>query len=221
MDQRPSTFGLSTFDHARLRRAFTLVELLAAITVVGILISITVGLTRGVSERGKIAQARADLAVLAAALEQYKLQYGDYPWVDNNGYEDGDNYYDGSHANQRILFQALIGRRGPKNSFPAGEEKRSFVELSRFHLRIEDPEAPGYLTDNYFVGPWDRDGDGVAYPYSYYYKKIDAEGDWEAPSFLLFSHGPDGRCLYDPNITRGFVTDAPENTDNIYAGRDT
>ncbi|MGH8017731.1 MAG: type II secretion system protein [Opitutaceae bacterium] len=201
------------------RAAFTLVELLAVITVIGILVTITVGLTRGVSERSKIAQAKADLAVLAAALEQYKLQYGDYPWVEKAGYGEP---YDENFTNQKILFQALIGRAGPKDPFPAGEEKRSFVQLSRFHLRIEDPDAPEYLTNNYFAGPWDRESDGVPYPYSYYYKKIGPETIWEAPSFLLFSHGPDGRCIYDANLAKGFVTHGvAENADNLYAGRDT
>src|SRR5215213_10326832 len=59
--------------------AFTLVELLTAMAVLAILMTIGIGAVRGARERANIARARSDLAALATALEEFKRLYGDYP----------------------------------------------------------------------------------------------------------------------------------------------
>src|ERR1044071_4273830 len=58
---------------------FTLIELLTVIGVIAVLTAFSIGGIRAAKERANIAQARADLAALVTALEEFKRYYGDYP----------------------------------------------------------------------------------------------------------------------------------------------
>ena len=67
MNARQSRFG------------FTLVELLIAIAIIGILMSLTVtAVTRAIT-RGRETASRLEINALSQAIEQYNLKYGDYP----------------------------------------------------------------------------------------------------------------------------------------------
>ncbi len=59
--------------------AFTLVELLMVISVIGILASFTVGLARLASTRMKESRVRAELAQLVTAIDNYHATLGFYP----------------------------------------------------------------------------------------------------------------------------------------------
>ena len=61
------------------RPGFTLLEVLAVMAVVAVLFTLSVGAIRGVKERAQTARARAELAALATALEDFRRLYGDYP----------------------------------------------------------------------------------------------------------------------------------------------
>lgn len=61
------------------RPGFTLVELLIAIAIIGILMSLTVtAVTRAIT-RGRETASRLEINALSQAIEQYNLKYGDYP----------------------------------------------------------------------------------------------------------------------------------------------
>lgn len=61
------------------RLGFTLVELLIAIAIIGILMSLTVtAVTRAIT-RGRETASRLEINALSQAIEQYNLKYGDYP----------------------------------------------------------------------------------------------------------------------------------------------
>lgn len=202
------------------RAAFTLIELLTVIAIIGVLVSITIGIGRGVQERAAIGKAKAELAVLAAALEQYKLQYGDYPWTPAKK-PDG---YVGEHWDGGVvLVNALCGNLGPKGEKLA-VKGRTFIDLAKFSLASEDPEKIPDPTDtkvveNWFDDPW---GKWIWY----YYRKgppsgSDPDTKWLSPSFLLYSHGPDGECETGVAEDTGLISDIPndpQNADNIYAG---
>ena len=64
------------------RNGFTLIELLMVIAVILILAGITFGVSRGVQNAQARTKARAELATIAQAIEQFKSRYGDYPWHD-------------------------------------------------------------------------------------------------------------------------------------------
>jgi len=205
-------------------RAFTLMELLVVTSILAVLASITLLIGRGVSERSKVAQARAEMAVLAAALEQYKQQYGDYPWTpDSPPAGVSDPRWDGG----AVLFNALCGNLGPKAT-QLTAKGRTWVDLARFTLDLTD-EASLPLPDqtdlrvNWFNDPWGG-------WYYYHYKKSGVDTAWKSRGFLLYSHGPDSECFLGaapdspPNtgLLENLPTDATyveQNRDNIYHGR--
>ena len=111
----------------RAARAFTLLELLAVITLIAILAGIVIGVGRQASVAGKAARAQAELATLGAALEAYKHTYGEYPRTDD----------------EVQLLRALLGQRGPLSDAPISG--RVLLETSRFAI-----------AGNVLVDPWER-----------------------------------------------------------------
>ncbi len=154
------------------RRAFTLIELLTVIAIIGVLAGITFGVVRGVQNRAAISQCRTELAALAAALESYKRQYGDYPQV-------GSGVWTGLTSNETRLLQGLLGKRGPLGAPIPG---RLFVDVAKFSLSSTlDPLNVANQDSVKIQDPWGRD-------YFYFYKSA----GWAAPSYVLLSTGPDG-----------------------------
>lgn len=188
--------------------AFTLLELLAVITIIAILVGIVIGVGRRASEAGKTARAKAELAALGAALETYKRTYGDYPRVspDSLGTDTGSG---------QALYAALNGQRGPQPAsanFPM--RQRVLLEKSRFALA--HPAAADDAV-NALLDPWGN-------PYRYAYNPGAA---WRNSSFVLLSAGPDGSATL-PIPADGIIDAAyeamlsdgrPLNLDNIYANR--
>ena len=124
------------------QRAFTLLELLTVMVIIAILAGLTVGAGRRASETGRNARAKAELAVLAAALETYQRTYGDYPQTDDAA----------------RLLQSLIGRRDPHNNAIVA---RSLLDLARFTTDGTcDPFADPSVV---LLDPWGQ-------PYRYIYK---------------------------------------------------
>lgn len=174
---------------ARPLRAFTLLELLAVIAIIAILAGIVIGAGHRASEAGRVARARAELAALSVALENYQRNYGDYPQTDD----------------EARLLQSLIGKRDPLNAVIGA---RSLIEAARFttadsHDPFTDPSAV-------LIDPWGQ-------PYVYVYK-MPASG-WNNPGFVLYSIGPDARDFSTLLPGGFIDPAPPENADNIYANR--
>jgi general secretion pathway protein G len=124
------------------RAAFTLLELLAVISISALLASIVLGVGRRASEAGKVARAKAELAALSVALESYQRTYGDYPQTDD----------------EARLLQSLIGRRGPGNAPITG---RALIETARLTTAESlDPFTNATAT---LLDPWEQ-------PYVYAYR---------------------------------------------------
>jgi prepilin-type N-terminal cleavage/methylation domain-containing protein len=64
---------------SRHRAAFTLIELLTVIVIIGILASLTVGVAGIASRRSKVSRTQAELARLDLAIREYKARFGFYP----------------------------------------------------------------------------------------------------------------------------------------------
>jgi general secretion pathway protein G len=63
----------------KLRRAFTLVEMLLVITIIGILAALVIPKMMGRSEQARQAAARADISSIKTALDAFEVDNGFYP----------------------------------------------------------------------------------------------------------------------------------------------
>ncbi|MBX3751370.1 MAG: prepilin-type N-terminal cleavage/methylation domain-containing protein [Opitutaceae bacterium] len=126
-------------------RAFTLLELLAVLAIIGALAGLMLGVGSHVFTRAKRTRAEGELATLAAALETYRRRHGDYPCT----------------ADAAALLQALLGRRDPLNrpiTAPA------VIDLAHFAPTAgTDPQADPAAR---LVDPWGN-------PYDYAYRTLD------------------------------------------------
>ncbi len=177
---RPLVRGLRNESH----RAFTLIELLAVIGIIGILSAITFGIVKGVNERAAIGQAKAELASLAQSLEEYKRQYGDYPQTGafTQAAASTSSAIAANNA-QAYLFSALTGSIGPTNQ-PLNSGGKVFVDFGKFTLEnTNQPSTSGAVVANCFLDPWGR-------RYLYYYKNATSPATWTAPTYVLYSCGP-------------------------------
>lgn len=198
-------------------KAFTLIELLTVIAIIGILAAITFGIGGAAQQRAAVSKAKTELSTLATALESYKRQYGDYPQTGALTLAEPDTSpaigsIATSHA-QSGLFNALAGKFGPKLD-PITNGK-VFIELAKFTM--ETTNMPVLTNDvdvaNAFVDPWGR-------RYIYVYKDEGSPSTWKAPSYVLYSAGPDGKRggSIAGNGSES-VSNAAEAADNIYANR--
>ncbi len=64
---------------SRRQSAFTLIELLVVIAIIGVLTSLVLSAAGFVQKKGARSRAEAEIAAIAAALESYKADNGDYP----------------------------------------------------------------------------------------------------------------------------------------------
>lgn len=109
---------------SRCGAGFTLIELLVVIVIIGVLAGLTINISAGARARAATDKARAELAVLAAALESYHASRGQYPQTTSGA----------------SLLDALVGPGTP----------RPFITVAAFTLsenetHIVDPWGNAYV----------------------------------------------------------------------------
>ena len=220
--------------------AFTLLELLTVMAILAILGGIGLGVIRSTKQRTNITRAKAELSLLVQALEDYRRHYGDYPQTGPsaaNSQRVTSTAGPGVNAAQARLFNALIGVYGPTN-FNVPQNGPLLVDVIRLALEIpfSTTAAPTSNlsttfaiasgtppakrpTSNAFIDPWGN-------RYMYFYKTTSLPGRppvvWNAPSFVLYSTGPDGASTTPPNslgIFSGTTQTMGDNADNLYADK--
>jgi prepilin-type N-terminal cleavage/methylation domain-containing protein len=131
--------------------AFTLVELLGVITIIGILAGLTLGGAGAIRRHGATSQAKSEVAALQAACERY--------FADNNAYPANSSVDPSSSASAaptgytgagQTLFTNLIGSATLSGT---STSKRYFEPKP---LMVYTNGSP-----NYFIDPW-----GYAYGYN-------------------------------------------------------
>ncbi len=213
--------------------------------LLAILIGIAIGGIGSVKQQANISRARSELALIAQALEEYKKFYGDYPQTGPSigGSQkvtlnaQGISVGPGTTSVSARLLNALIGVYAPTN-FTTRLNGPTFIDVGK--LQLEIPFSTSALTtsnlmttfavptgsppakpvvNNALIDPWGN-------RYLYFYKSVPVAGRpapaWNAPSYILYSAGPDGASTSLPGangIFSGTTQTTNDNADNIYADK--
>jgi len=159
-------------NHPNLRNragGFTMIELLAVVTIIVILASLTIGGLSYFNRKQAESKTRVQLKLIANALEAYKSDNGEYPLATN---PDGENQ-------TRILWEALYedGAKDPDDN----------IEI---YLPQLDPAVKnqGWLmrkgSSYMIVDP---------FGFEFRYRRTENGIGMKNPDFDLWSVGPDGK----------------------------
>ena len=164
------------------RRAFTLIELLTVIAIIGILASMIVGVVQVVKKQAKITSTKQMYQGWATALDQYKTTYGAYPYIGGDKDKtNGDRFIDlSTKATATEFIKALSGKTPIFDSKPgaalAPDEARKYNRMGKEFcsfgsdaLEVSDAGAyTGLLKDafgNTRIRVYiDADGNGIINP---------------------------------------------------------
>ena len=172
------------YSLSKRQKGFTLIELLMVITVILILAGITFGISRGVQNAQARTKAKAELATISQAIEQFKSRYGDYPW-----HKQGE-----VDTNKTLLF-ALTGRMILAD--PSPTDNTTEIAAIEITDEAEIDKNPKFLDDSKFsttkigqsstnlLDPWGN-------PYIYWYKWDNSPNAWDVFGYHLYSTGPKG-----------------------------
>lgn len=136
----------------RWTQAFTMVELLTVITVIGILAGLTLGAGGAVRRHSATSQAKSQIAALQTACDRYFSDNNQYPYGGSMPNPATDfnpntaNYQQGG----TILFVALFGT----NRFDRVPSSKRYFEPKSSMVNSTNS------TTTYFIDPW-------GYPYGY------------------------------------------------------
>jgi len=141
--------SLNPLTPLRPKAAFTLIELLAVITIIGILAGLTLGAAGAVRRHGATSTAKAEVAALQAACDRYYADYNFYPTT--NSMPDPSSAYSPTASTYtdagKVLFTNLFGRLTYSNT--------NVISKCYFEPK------PAMVSGNYFIDPW-----GYAYGYN-------------------------------------------------------
>jgi prepilin-type N-terminal cleavage/methylation domain-containing protein len=169
-------------------KAFTLIELMVVIVIIGILLGILFTGWGYISEQQAIKKAKLEIVGLKNAVNEFYSDYGSYPWCDYK-----------TCTQNETLFLALVGLESihegqiDKIDLPRIPSNLFSFDLSKFNeetipnLSHDDTQsfqlwlAQTLGKDPAFLDPW-----GNEYVYEF---PLEDGG----PGYRLFSMGPDGK----------------------------
>ena len=132
--------------------AFTLVELLAVITIIGILAGLTLGAAGAVRRHGATSTAKAEVAALQAACDRYFTDYNSYPTTTNSMPDPSSSFDARNYTNTGVvLFINLFGT----NQYNLPPSTKRYFEPKPAMVSSTTNANP------YFIDPW-----GYAYGYN-------------------------------------------------------
>jgi prepilin-type N-terminal cleavage/methylation domain-containing protein len=139
-----SPSSLNPLTPRRFTTAFTLIELLAVITIIGILAGLTLGAAGAVRRHGATSTAKAEVAALQAACDRY--------------YADNSAYPIGTASPTTVTAPA-----GSTNLFInlVGSATLSVAPTSKRYFEPKPAMVYTNVSPNYFIDPW-----GYAYGYN-------------------------------------------------------
>jgi prepilin-type N-terminal cleavage/methylation domain-containing protein len=198
------------------KAAFTLIEVMAVITIIVILAGLVVGGMSFVNERQAKNKAQVQMALISKALEEYKLDMGTYPPTTN---KTGSLTTAAGTSTSSILYQALFkdGYDYTLNATPPA----NWTKATKIYLPDLDPTSTkqGWVTTLTIVGanlpitdPW-----GNQYCYRTATGTPPASGsapvnaNTQNPDFDLWSMGKDGKS----NAANPSLTTPASNNPNV------
>lgn len=174
------------------RPGFTLVELLVVIAIILILASMGVVGFGFVQDSQAKKKASLQMALLSKAIEEYKLDMGEYPG------EDGDTPANGDVSKQ--LYQALF-KDGFDYTNPA-TPPANWTKATKIYIPELDPGTSkmGWVTRSADAATPDNDLE-ITDPWGEYYRYRKGTNA-ENPDFDLWSSGKDKKTnISDPDVS--------------------
>ena len=173
----------------RRTRAFTLVELMVVLLVIGVLGSILFSGATYLFGDQAIKQAKAEIKILQLSLEDYKRDYGTFPTTED---------LEGMEECAVRLLQVLSGTHDELGEeFNEGESRKSYLPLDKFTLETLETDK------ELLIDPWEE-------PYQYNFPRLDGH-----EGYLLFSKGPDKETQFLEGYTDGVPEKTAVDMDNI------
>lgn len=166
------------------RKAFTLIELLTVIAIIGILAGMVIGVTAMVQRRAKVAASKSSFQQWAAAIEQYKSTYGKYPYLNNKFEASADTIISlDNNATVVEFIKCMTGRNPswegatPLSTGTGGDARKynlrgtSFCSFGPESFNLDDPKKLSDRFGNTNIRiVMDTDGNGLVKP-------VDIKGD--------------------------------------------
>ena len=125
------------------RPGFTLIEMLVTITIIVILAGLSLGSFKYVITKQANAQAELQIKLLETAIEEYKLDNGEYP-PDDNGTNSlyTELYYNGAQEPPVNDAKIYLAQLDPENN------KQSWTEGTGAAVTLVDPWGAKYIYRN-------------------------------------------------------------------------
>jgi len=165
--------------------AFTLIELMAVITIIAILAGIVIGGMGYVHEKKRRSQAEVQINLLSRAIEEYKMDMGVYPGAGTNGPADGDVSDE--------LYQALF--KDGYDYTDSASPPDNWTKATKIYVPELDPRNSklGWVTTTTRTTP--QANLKITHPWgiNYLYR---TGSNAQNPDFDLWSRGKDG--ITDP-----------------------
>ena len=145
-------------------RAFTLIELMVVLAVIGVLVGILFSGATYLLGDQKEKQGISEIKILQLALEEFSRDFGTFPLSG-----------DGDDVNRATLLLNVLQGTHDENGDGLRESqiRRSYIPLDKFVLGLSDND------EQFLQDPWEL-------PYQYQFPRLDGH-----PGYLLFSKGPD------------------------------
>ncbi len=176
--------------------AFTLIEMMAVITIIVILAGLVVGGMGYVNEKQASGKAKVQIKRLEAALEEYKLDTGNYPPTENKT----GTFTNKGTSTSTILFNYLYldSDRDGQTGTADTDQKIYLPELDPANNKQGWTITTTPATDTKITDPWGneycyRSAFGVPPPNG----TAPANANTQNPDFDLWSVGKDGKSAPD------------------------